>query len=207
MRQKIAQFISILGHPFVTLPAFLLFVLFAYEGLYKAIWTSLIIIGGMFIPMAIKTYRGTKRGDYTNLDVSNQMQRQKWYKTAVLLLILVIAILYFTDQSRSMRFNTIYAFLLLVTAQIINNYVKSSMHVAYNVFLTFMILPINIGAGMLFGLFVVFIAWSRLELKRHTFKEVVFGTLIGLTFGLISYFTTNAFGADIKNILLPLSSL
>lgn len=194
MRQKIAGFISTLGHPFVTLPSFLLYVLFAYEELYKAILTSVIVIGGMFIPMAIKTYRGTKRGDYTNLDVSNQMQRQKWYRTAVLLLILVIALLYFTDQSRSMRFNTIYAFLLLVTAQIVNIYIKSSMHVAYNVFLTFLILPINDGFAMLFGVFVITIAWSRLELKRHTMKEVVSGTIIGLVFGITSLLTTTAFG-------------
>ena len=194
MRQKIAQFISILGHPFVTLPAFLLYVLFAYEELYKAIWTSGIVIGGMFIPMAVKTYRGTKRGDYTNLDVSNQMQRQKWYRTAVLLLILVIALLYFTDQSRSMRFNTVYAFLLLVTAQLVNVYIKSSMHVAYNVFLAFLILPIHSELAILFGFFVLAIAWSRLELKRHTMKEVISGTIIGLVLGITSFLTTNAFG-------------
>lgn len=194
MRQKVAQFISILGHPFVTLPAFLLYVLFAYESVYKAIITSIIIIGGMFIPMAIKTYRGTKRGDYTNLDVSNQMQRQKWYRTAVLLLILVIALLYFTDQSRSMRFNTVYAFLLLVTAQLVNVYIKSSMHVAYNVFLAFLILPIHPKLAMAFAVFVILIAWSRLELKRHTMKEVVLGTIIGLAFGLTSFLTTTGFG-------------
>ncbi len=189
MNQRTANIISIIGHPFLTLPLFVIFILFKFEEPQKAFATSGIIIGGMFIPLAIKSYLGTKKGQYTNYDVSNQKQRQRWYVTAIFLLVLVVVALFLTDQSRSIRLNTVYAFLLLLTAQLLNFYIKSSMHTAFNVFLIFLILPISTVAAIIFTGFVFLIAWSRLVLKRHSLKEVIFGAVIGLIFGLSSYIT------------------
>ena len=189
MREKIANIISTVGHPFLTIPVFVIFVLFRYNDFQSALKTSAIIIGGIFIPLGIKTYMGTKKGKYTNMDISNQIQRQRWYVTAVVLLLIVTILLFVTEQSRAIRFNVIYSFLLLLTAQLLNFYVKSSMHVAFNVFLFFLIIPINYIFALAFGIFVIFIGWSRLELKRHTVKEVIFGTMIGLFFGIFSYLT------------------
>ena len=62
MNQKTANVISIIGHPILTLPLFVIFILFKFEEPQKALATSAIIIGGVFIPLAIKTYLGTKKG-------------------------------------------------------------------------------------------------------------------------------------------------
>lgn len=194
MNKKIANFISTIGHPFVTIPIFIIYVLFSFEEFQKALGTSAIIIGGMFIPLAIKTYYGTKKGTYTNLDVSNQKQRQRWYIAAIILLTFVLTALFLTDQSRTLRLNAVYAFLLLLTAQLMNFYIKSSMHTAYNVFLTLLILPMSLTFAIGYAAFVILIAWSRLVLKRHTLNEVIAGALIGLSWGLISFFTVDGFG-------------
>ena len=189
MNQKTANVISIIGHPILTLPLFVIFILFKFEEPQKALATSAIIIGGVFIPLAIKTYLGTKKGQYTNYDVSNQKQRQRWYVTAILLLVVVLVALFLTEQSKTIRGNTVSAFLLLLTAQLMNFYIKSSMHTAFNLFLVFLILPMSSVFAILYLGFTCLIAWSRLVLKRHTVKEVVSGAIIGLVFGLISIFT------------------
>ncbi|MBP9791557.1 MAG: phosphatase PAP2 family protein, partial [Bacteroidia bacterium] len=92
-------------------------------------------------------------------------------------------------QSKTIRGNTVSAFLLLLTAQLMNFYIKSSMHTAFNLFLVFLILPMSSVFAILYLGFTFLIAWSRLVLKRHTLKEVVSGAIIGLVFGLISFFT------------------
>jgi len=42
-------------------------------------------------------------------------------------------------------------------------------------------MPINLMIGIIVLLFSGLIGWSRLELKRHTLKEVYTGAVIGFT--------------------------
>lgn len=41
--------------------------------------------------------------------------------------------------------------------------------------------------GIAFFVFVLLISWSRIVLKRHTLKEVIYGACVGLLIGLLSY--------------------
>ena len=56
MKKKIAQIISIAGHPLLTLPLFVLFATFTLEDFKKAFITSSIIIGGFFLPLILRLY-------------------------------------------------------------------------------------------------------------------------------------------------------
>ena len=193
MITKIANFISVLGHPLLTVSLFSILSLFNFESIGKASLISAIIIGVVIIPTTIKMYRGKKSGVYTNFDVSDKVERQSWYKYVLTLLFAVTLILFLTDQSLTLRLSVLFFFLLLLTSQIVNNFIKSSLHVSFNVFISFLILPMNLIIGALLFVFVLIIAWARLTLKRHTLKEIIVGAFIGLFWGFGSLFTISGY--------------
>ncbi|PPK99632.1 hypothetical protein SAMN05444682_11230 [Parapedobacter indicus] len=183
LKTTIAKLISTLGHPFLTVPIFVVFLLFSIESARQATYLSLLIIGGIFVPIGIATLRGVRKGTYTNLDVSDQTQRQKWFITTTLLLFVVTLIIWLTHQERTLRLAVMCALILLITAQVVNTRVKASMHLAFHVFLGFLIFHFNGIAGSAFLLFAPLLAWSRIQLKRHVWKEIVVGVILGAILG------------------------
>lgn len=179
----IAKYISIIGHPFLTIPIFLIVILFAREDVDNAGTLALLIIGGIFIPVSIRTYIGVKRGKYTNLDVSDQIQRQQWFRLMTGLIFLITVLLWLTKQDLVICIAITVSLLLMIVSQGMNIVIKSSMHVAYHTFLSFVIFFFNQWMGILFLLFLPLLAWSRLYLKRHTKPEVFSGLVLGMFFG------------------------
>jgi len=183
VKTTLAKLISTLGHPFLTVPVFVVFLLFSIEPTRQAIYLSLLIIGGIFVPIGLKTLRGVRKGTYTNLDVSDQAQRQKWFIATTILLLVVTVIIWLTGQDRTLRLAVACALMLLVTAQAVNMRIKASMHLAFHVFLGLLILYFNWTAGILFLMFAPLLAWSRIHLKRHVWKEIVVGVMLGTVLG------------------------
>lgn len=184
MKTKIAHYISTLGHPLLTIPIFAVIALFTFEEFQQALFLSSLIVGGIFIPLIIKMYIGSKKGTYTNFDVSNRTQRKSWYFFAIPLLLIVTIILFVTEQPRMLRLSVLFSLVLLGTSQLVNYFIKSSLHVSFNIFLSFLIIPLHLIAGLVFLLFTILIAWARLTLKRHTYKEIGAGAVIGLSMGI-----------------------
>ncbi|SKB97860.1 hypothetical protein SAMN05660226_04122 [Parapedobacter luteus] len=168
----------------MTVPVFAVFLLFSTEPPLRATYLSLLIVGGIFIPIGLKTLRGVQRGTYTNLDVSDRVQRQRWFIATTLLLLAVTIIIWVTGQDRVLRFAVACSLVLLMVAQVVNRRIKASMHLAFHAFIGFLILYVNITAGIVFLLFAPLLAWSRIHLKRHVWKEVVVGMLLGTTLGM-----------------------
>ena len=193
MTAKIANFISVLGHPLLTVSLFSILSIFNFESIERASVISALIIGVVIIPTTIKMYRGKKNGVYTNFDVSDKVERQAWYKYVLTLLLIVTLTLFLTHQSFNLRLSVLFFFLLLLTSQIVNNFIKSSLHVSLNILIIFLISPMNLIIGLLLFLFVLIIAWARLSLKRHTLKEIVLGASIGLFWGFVSFLTISGY--------------
>jgi len=183
--KKIATYISTLGHPLLTIPLFILIVLFGNEDSSRAAPISFLIIGCVFIPVTIRLYIKSRNGSYTNFDVSDKIQRRSLYLFVVPLLLIVTIILFATNQSRNLCLGVLFALLLLILSQAINYFVKSSLHVSLNIYLTALIFTVNFKAGVAALLFTALISWSRVKLGRHSVKEVLFGLLIGTIISLI----------------------
>lgn len=168
----------------LTLSIFAIIALFTYEEFQRAFLHSIFIVAGIFLPLILKMYLGSKSGTYTNFDVSDKTQRQTWYLYALLVLLVITIILFATDQPRTLRLSVLFSLVLLATSQIMNYFIKSSLHVSFNIFLSLLIMPMNLIAGIFFLLFTIIIGWARLTLKRHTLKEIIAGAVIGLTIGI-----------------------
>jgi len=183
--KKIANIISIIGHPLLTIPLFIMIVMFGFEVISKAALISFLLIGCVFIPLILLMHIKSKNGTYTNFDVSDKSQRKSFYLFAVPLLLIVTVILFVTDQSRNLCISVLFALILLTISQITNFFVKSSLHVSLNIYLSSLIFTVNYKIGIVALLFAGLISWSRVKLGRHTIKEVLFGLLIGILISLI----------------------
>lgn len=197
MNIRVANILSTIGHPLLTIPTFVIVVLSTYEDFYKASIISILLLGLVIVPLSIKMYSGSKNGTYSNFDISDKTERQSWYLIPLFLLLILTIILFLTNQSHIIKWNSLFFFLLLLISNFINRYIKSSLHVSLNTFLTFLIMPINLILGTLFLVFVLFVSWSRIILKRHTLKEVVYGGIIGLLIGLSSCATTLGYAQQV----------
>lgn len=189
MTAKFAKYISLIGHPLLTIPIFVISVLFYYQNLTSAVFSSILLIFGIIVPLTINMYRGERKGVYTNFDISNQGERKSWYFVSVAFLAFTVMILFLTNQSRAVCLGFLLSALLLLASQLLNYYIKTSLHVSFNIFLSFLILPINVYLAALFFLFVFIIAWSRVYLRRHSMVEVITGATIGIIFGLLLQIT------------------
>jgi hypothetical protein len=185
MTTKIAKCVSVIGHPLLTIPIFVVSVLFHFQDFKSALSTSVLIVLGIIVPLIIKMYWGKKNGVYANFDVSDQGERKSWYFFAIVLLSFTVIIIFATSKSHLVRVGFLLSVLLLFSSQVVNYYIKCSLHVSFNVFLSFLIVPINLYFAALLFLFVVVIAWSRVYLRRHTIKEVTIGAILGTVFGLL----------------------
>lgn len=186
MKDKIAYLISNLAHPLITFPIFIVVKLFRNERFEKAVGISALIIVGIFVPITLKLYWGTQKGKYTNFDVSDREQRKGFFPTLIILFVLILGILYFTGQSDYILQPLFWALLLICICYVFNFYIKVSLHTSLTLFLGFLLIPLNFYAGMVFLFFSLFMAWSRLRLKRHTLQEILWGGLIGCSIGILS---------------------
>lgn len=181
--EKVARFVSAVGHPLVTVPFVVIYILFWTQPLKNAFFISSLVIGLIQIPVLIHLSKKFKKKEIEGFDVSNRKQRKKFYFFVVPLLILVNLILYFTDQPKDLISGFLFAAVLILMMQVLNYYIKSSLHVAVNVYLGFLLFGLNPSAGIFWWIFVLIIGWSRLELKKHTTREVVCGFLMGTICG------------------------
>ena len=75
-----------------------------------------------------------------------------------------------------------------------NFFIKSSMHTAFNVFVTALFFSLNPILGIIWFVLTSFVAISRIILKRHTPKEVIMGAFIGTVVSLAYlYFNIQTF--------------
>ncbi len=180
MRQRLAKYVSTIGHPLISLPVFTIVVMFMKESTRKAFFISVLIIGGVILPMVVWIMIRTRKGKYSNFDVSERAQRKSLFVFVIPLLGFVTLILFLTEQSLNTCLSVLFALILSVVSQIMNFFIKSSLHVSLTIYLAALVLPMSIGFGSFILLFSFLIGWSRIELGRHTKKEVFAGAIIGV---------------------------
>ncbi|QKZ11320.1 phosphatase PAP2 family protein [Spirosoma sp. KUDC1026] len=181
--QKTARLISIIGHPLVTLSLFSLYIAFQRLPRQNALVLSVLLLGGMVVPICWHNYRQVKRGHYTNFDVSHQGQRTQFYPILIGLLSVTTLLQFITDQPRPIWLGTLCVLALLVSAYVLNYVIKVSLHTALSFFLAWVIYSISPTGGIVMGLFALLITASRLVLRRHTVSEVIAGFLLGSVAG------------------------
>lgn len=190
----LSKVISNLLNPLFSLLIF--FVCFAYV---KMTWEEslvniLLMIGLVVIPIFSWIGWNVKKGNYTNMDVSDRKQRNSLYLFNFIVIAIYTGVLYFTKQRTDLLFIIVFLFILMLIMHISNFLIKSSMHTAFNVFVTALFFSLNPILGIIWFVLTSFVAISRIILKRHTPKEVIMGAFIGTVVSLAYlYFNIQTF--------------
>jgi hypothetical protein len=134
------------------------------------------------LPVIIWLVWNVKTGRYTNMDVSNRVQRKTLY---IFIAVCVLTYILFNYiKNGYVDFIMLFILILLFALQISNLYIKSSMHTAFNVFVAALFFSLNWKLGILWLGIAALVGITRIILKRHTIKEVFMGA--GIAF-LISF--------------------
>lgn len=170
---KISKVISDFFNPLVSLIIFFVYMSIREYSLKDSILYFLPVLLMIIIPVVIWLLWNVKTGRYTNMDVSNRVQRKTLY---IFIAVCVIAYLLF-NYIRNGYIDLVMLFILvlLFALQISNLFIKSSMHTAFNVFVAALFFSLDWKMGLVWLGIAVLVGITRIILKRHTAKEVFMG--------------------------------
>lgn len=179
---KISKVISDFFNPLVSLIIFFVYMSVREYTFKDSMLYFLPILLMIIIPVIIWLVWNVKTGRYTNMDVSNRVQRKTLY---IFIAVCVIAylILHYI-KTGYIDLVMLFILVLLFALQISNLFIKSSMHTAFNIFVAALFFSLNWKMGLAWLGIAILVGITRIILKRHTVQEVFMGA--GIAF-LVSF--------------------
>ncbi|MBX2992026.1 MAG: phosphatase PAP2 family protein [Bacteroidetes bacterium] len=178
-RITIARWISIIGHPFLLMPA--LTGIIAYHVLppKQALIAELVALGVVIVPAAVYTMYRVRKGTWGDLDVSDQRQRGQFYRILLPLLLIVTIVALLADVPPEIPLGAAAIIVLVGSAHFINSKVKVSLHTGFGVFVALTLFLIRPDIAFAALILACLIGWSRIVLGRHSTREVLLGGGLG----------------------------
>ena len=184
---KISKYISDFFNPMNSLVIY--FIVFSTRNftLAETIQNFLPIFLITIVPISIWIIYNVKTKKYTDTDVSDRKQRKGLYFFIEGAMIVYLFFVYLRYER--IDFVLLFLLVLLLVMQVSNYFIKSSMHTAFNVFVSALMFTLN----PLFGLgwlgIAMAVGFSRIILKRHSPAEVLTGTMIASLVSFIYLYT------------------
>lgn len=178
----VSKIISDFFNPLVSLIIFFVYMSVQKYSLQDSVSYFLPILLMVIIPVLIWLVWNVKTGRYTNMDVSNRIQRKTLYIFIAVCVGVYLAFNYI--KNGYIDFVMLFILILLFALQISNFFIKSSMHTAFNVFVAALFFVLSWTMGIVWLGIATLVGITRIILKRHTVKEVFIGA--GIAF-LVSF--------------------
>lgn len=179
---KISKVISDFFNPLVSLIIFFVYMSLREYSLKDTLLHFLPILLMIIIPVVVWLVWNVKTGRYTNMDVSNRVQRKTLY---IFIAVCVITYLLFNYiRNGYIDLVVLFILVLLLALQISNLFIKSSMHTAFNIFVAALFFSFDWKISLAWFGIAILVGITRIILKRHTVKEVFMGA--GIAF-LVSF--------------------
>ena len=188
LRWRIAWWVSVLAHPFVLVPVLVALVASRSLPPQRAAAVVAFVMAGSILPLLWMMVRRVRSGAWTDHDVSVREQRRGLYPVALALVTATILLLLLIDPPRPVLHGTVAVLALIGTASIINLWFKVSLHTAFAWFTAVCLYSMSLALGAGASLVALAVAWSRVELRRHTLAEVLGGILLGVAIGVMLLF-------------------
>ncbi|OCA71864.1 ABC transporter permease [Chryseobacterium contaminans] len=180
---KISRVISDFFNPLVSLIIFFVY-MSAREYTFKESLVYFLPLLLMIIaPVVIWLVWNVKTGRYTNMDVSNRVQRKTLYIFIAACVIIYLIFNYFKNGYIDLVM--LFILILLFALQISNFFIKSSMHTAFNIFVAALFFTLDWKMGLVWIGIASLVGLTRIILKRHTVKEVFMGAGIAFVVSFI----------------------
>jgi len=192
---KASKIISDFFNPLVSLFIFFVFMSIMRYSLKESLLYFLPILLMIIIPVIIWLVWNVKTGRYTNMDVSNRVQRKTLYIFIAVCVVSYLAFNYF--KNGYVDFVMLFILILLFALQISNYFIKSSMHTAFNIFVAALFFALHIKVGFIWLGIAALVGVTRIILKRHTPKEVLMGAAIAFVVSFIYLYCNIQFNSKI----------
>jgi membrane-associated phospholipid phosphatase len=170
---RFARHLSGFGHPFVVVPCSVA----AISILRGDAPHAAASVAALFIAMTVAVVVGVKAGRFNDFDVSERSRRPGFY---VLIIGGTVALGFWLRDEPEAFGACVVAAAVLVVCGVVNRWMKPSLHAAFSLYAVGLWGAWSIAAGLAAIPVAAAIAWSRIRLHRHTPREVVVGTGIGL---------------------------
>lgn len=178
-----SKIISDFFNPLISLILFFIYMSIREYSLKESMLYFLPVLLMIVIPVIIWLVWNVKTGRYTNMDVSNRIQRKTLY---IFIAGAVISYLIFNYiRNGYIDWVMLFILILLFALQISNLFIKSSMHTAFNVFVAALFFSLDWKMGLIWLGIAILVGITRIILKRHTVKEVFMGAAIAFMVSFI----------------------
>jgi hypothetical protein len=184
-----ARVLSIVGHPGLLMPVAVAI------GTSAADLPSARVQAAVAAALSVAAIIGAfslwqvRRGRWAHVDASLPHERRQLNPFAALLLFAAALALAGWGRSPHGAIGAALAGVLVLAAQLLRRRMKLSLHCAFAAYAAAIVWP-GVAASLSLALLALGVAWSRLQLRRHTRGEVVvglgLGTLAGLMLQLLS---------------------
>ena len=183
-RRRVAGWVSVAAHPFVLIPVLVAVVTARSLPPREAAVVVALVVAGSILPMLWIIVRRVRSGAWSDHDVSVREQRTGMYPAALAISAATVLLLYLSGASQSVLRGTVAVFLLIAFSSLINLRLKISLHTGFAAFTAVALFSGSRPMGIAASVVAVAVAWSRLELRRHTLPEVLGGALLGTGIGV-----------------------
>ncbi|WP_312301629.1 phosphatase PAP2 family protein [Chryseobacterium sp.] len=170
---RISKVISDFFNPLTSLIIFFIYMSVREYSLKESLLYFVPVLLMIIVPVVIWLIWNVKTGRYTNMDVSNRVQRKTLY---IFIAACVVTYLIFNYvRNGYIDLVMLFILILLFTLQISNFFIKSSMHTAFNIFVAALFFTLDWKMGLIWLGIAILVGITRVILKRHTVKEVFMG--------------------------------
>ncbi|WP_292008161.1 phosphatase PAP2 family protein [Chryseobacterium sp.] len=169
-------------------PLVSLFIFFIFMSIKEYSWEATLsyflpVLLFVIVPVIIWLVWNVKTGRYTNMDVSNRIQRKTLY--VFLECCIILYLLYNYMKNGYLDLVLLFILILLFALQISNLFIKSSMHTSFNIFVAALFFALDTRMGIIWLGIAILVGITRVVLKRHTIKEVCMGAGIAFVISFI----------------------
>lgn len=183
-RTNLARLLSIVGHPALAMPAAILLAATqagAPEALRRVALGVALAIAGAVAAYSVVQVRA---GRWAHVDASVPAERLQLNLVLVLLLALASVALWSRGAPSALVAGVGLSAAMVVVALACRRAMKLSLHCAFGTYAAALQWPMLVPLVAFVALAVV-VAWSRLQLGRHTRAEVVAGLCLGTIAGVV----------------------
>lgn len=173
-----ARYVSLVGHPFVALPASV----GAISALRGGDVHAASVLALVFVAVSLAILFGIWVGRFNNFDVSARERRPRFYLSLVgAMLVIAFGI---RDDADALGACLI-ASAVVGVCGVLNRWTKVSLHTAFALYAAGLWGAWSMGAAFVAMAIAALVAWSRVYLGRHSWSEIRAGAAVGLVGGAV----------------------
>lgn len=157
----------------------------AADGASAALRTAA-AVGVLFVlPVGVLTVRQVRRGAWSTVDASHPRERPLLFAVGVAGLLALLAYFARTQPGSALLRGTAGVLVMLAVCAAVTPWVKVSLHLAAAALAASVLLGRGLALGWLLAAALPLLAWSRVALGRHRWREVALGLAIGACTGIV----------------------